>query len=64
MAQRCWRGVGAGKWTDVSAACTAAVKITGSTLPDSAQMETYRKAYPLYRELYPSLKPIFGKMTP
>jgi xylulokinase len=56
-------GVGAGEWTDVSAACMAAVKITGSTLPDPVQVEAYRKAYPLYRELYPALKPFFDKIA-
>jgi xylulokinase len=56
-------GVGAGGWTDVPTACKSAVKITGSTLPEPLQMEAYRKAYPLYRELYPSLKPIFDKTS-
>jgi xylulokinase len=55
-------GVGAGAWSDVPGACKAAVKITGSTNPDPAQVEAYRKAYPLYRELYPALKPSFAKM--
>jgi xylulokinase len=55
-------GVGAGAWSDVRGACSAAVKITGSTSPDPAQVETYRKAYLLYRELYPALKPSFDKM--
>jgi hypothetical protein len=26
-------------------------------------LEAYRKAYPLYRELYPALKPNFDKIT-
>ncbi len=56
-------GVGAGAWADVASACRAAVKITGSTRPDPAQVEAYRKAYPLYRELYPLLKPSFDKMA-
>ena len=55
-------GVGAGVWPDVVSACKTVVKITGSTLPDLAQVEAYRKAYPLYQELYPALKSIFGKM--
>ncbi len=55
-------GVGAGAWSDVPGACKAAVKITGSTDPDPAQVEAYRKAYPLYRELYPALKSSFDKM--
>jgi xylulokinase len=56
-------GVGAGTWKDVPSACQAAVKITGSTRPDPAQVDAYRKAYPLYRELYPALKPTFHKMA-
>ena len=55
-------GVGTGAWLDVASACKACVKITGSTMPVAAQVETYRKAYPLYRELYPALKSSFAKM--
>ena len=55
-------GVGLGAWADVPAACAAAVKLTGSTRPDPAQLEAYRKAYPLYRALYPALKPGFEKI--
>ena len=55
-------GVGAGNWSDVVSACNAAVKLTGSTMPDSAQVEAYHKAYPLYQGLYPALKPSFSKM--
>ena len=55
-------GVGASAWADVPSACRAAIKITGSTQPDSAQVNIYRKSYVLYRELYPALKPSFEKM--
>jgi xylulokinase len=55
-------GVGAGAWSDVPGACKAVIKITGSTNPDPAQSEAYQKAYSLYRELYPALKPSFDKM--
>jgi xylulokinase len=55
-------GVGAGAWPDVLAACKACVKITGSTMPDSSQVDAYRKSYSLYQELYPALKSSFGKM--
>jgi xylulokinase len=55
-------GVGTGAWSDVPGACKAAIKITGSTSPDPVQVEAYRKAYPLYRELYPALKPSFAKL--
>jgi xylulokinase len=56
-------GVGAGAWKDVPSACKATVKLTGSTQPDPAQVATYRKAYPIYRELYPALKPSFTQMA-
>jgi xylulokinase len=54
-------GVGAGTWASVPAACDATVRITGSTLPDQAQVEACRRAYPIYRELYPALKPTFDQ---
>jgi xylulokinase len=55
-------GVGAGAWTDVASACKACIKITGSTQPEPSQVEDYRKAYPLYQELYPALKSSFSRM--
>src|SRR5215211_6846213 len=55
-------GVGVGAWTDVSSATKACIKITGTTTPDPAQVEAYRKAYHLYQELYPALKSSFHKM--
>ena len=55
-------GVGAGAWPDVLTACHTCVKVTGTTRPDALEVEAYRKAYPLYRELYPALQPSFHKM--
>jgi xylulokinase len=55
-------GVGVGAWSDVRSACTACIKITGSTQPDASQVEIYRKAYSLYQELYPVLKSTFARM--
>jgi xylulokinase len=55
-------GVGAGAWQDVASACNSVIKIMGSTLPQSEQVDAYRKSYTLYDELYPTLKPIFHKM--
>jgi len=55
-------GVGGGAWADVPSACAAAVHITGSTPPDPLQVQAYQQAYPLYRELYPALKPGFDKI--
>lgn len=51
--------VGAGRWPDVPTACAAAVRITGSVQPDPAEIITYRRAYPLYRQLYPALRATF-----
>jgi xylulokinase len=55
-------GVGAGAWSDVASACKTCIKITGSTQPEPLQMDAYRKAYPLYRELYPALKSSFERL--
>jgi xylulokinase len=56
-------GVGAGAWPNVPSACAAAVHITGSTRPDPAQVAAYRQSYPLYRSLYPALKPAFDQLA-
>lgn len=55
-------GVGVQAWSDVKSACQAAVRITGATQPEPAYADVYRQAYALYQELYPALKPTFGKM--
>jgi xylulokinase len=52
-------GVGAGAWNDVASACKLCIKITGSTMPNEAHGEVYRKSYEVYRELYPALKKTF-----
>jgi len=56
-------GVGAGAWKDVPSACQACVKIKSSTHPEPSQADAYRKAYPLFQELYPALKSSFGKLA-
>ena len=55
-------GVGAGAWADVPSACQQTVKITGSCQPDEEQVNSYRRSFALYDELYPALKTSFGKM--
>ncbi len=55
-------GVGAGAWPNVPAACAKTVKITGTTQPDPAQVETYRRGYEVYHGLYPLLRDTFRKM--
>lgn len=56
-------GVGAGHWSDVSAACDAVVQITGRTFPSEQKVQEYRRIYQLYQELYPTLKASFVKMS-
>lgn len=54
--------VGAGEYPSVEAACEAAVKVTGSTLPAPEQVKAYEKIYPLYRDLYPTLTSSFKRI--
>jgi xylulokinase len=56
-------GVGAGIWSDVPAACAACVQVTGATRQDRESAAVYHKAYPIYRDLYPALKPSFDRMV-
>ncbi len=55
-------GVGAGAWADVLSACQTCIQLKASTLPDPSHQEEYRKAYALYRDLYPTLQESFRKM--
>jgi xylulokinase len=56
-------GVGAQAWADVPSACKAVIRTTGATTPDPEQVQAYHRAYPLYRELYPALKPGFDMLA-
>jgi xylulokinase len=52
--------VGAGVYPDVESACESTIHITGKTSPGGDQ-DAYREIYPLYRDLYPSLRQTFNK---
>ncbi len=54
--------VGAGAWPDVPSACSEAVRIMGRVRPLESQVEAYRRAYPIYRQLYPALRSTFALM--
>jgi xylulokinase len=56
-------GVGAGVWKDVPTACKKSIHITGTTSPQMDTFMVYRKAYSVYHDLYPALKPLFKQMT-
>jgi xylulokinase len=48
-------GVGAGVWSDVAAACQAAIREADVTVPRAEMVAAYEAVYPLYRRLYPAL---------
>ncbi len=50
--------VGAGVFPDVPTACAAVITVTGRTEPGSTS-RFYEEMYPLYRALYPALRPTF-----
>jgi xylulokinase len=56
-------GVGAGVWTTVDAACATAIQTTGSTTPNPDAVAYYNRAYAQYRDLYPTLKPVFANLA-
>lgn len=53
---------GAGAFANVESACDATIQITGRISPDKDQ-SVYEKLYPLYRGLYPALKPTFAAIA-
>lgn len=52
--------VGAGIYPDVGAACAAAIRLTGETVPNPAA--DYARPYAAYRGLYPALKESFTQI--
>ncbi len=54
--------VGAGVYPNVDAACAATIQLTGRTAPSPASA-VYRRIYPLYRGLYPALRPTFNAIA-
>ncbi len=55
--------VGAGVWKTVPEACRATIKVVSATSPQPAQVKVYNDLYPLYRGLYPALKPTFDAVA-
>jgi xylulokinase len=56
-------GVGAGAWSSVPAACDSTIKVVDYIEPQTAEVRAYDQLYPLYRSLYPALKPTFDKVA-
>ena len=53
---------GSGAFPSVEAACDATIQVTGTTSPGKNQ-QFYDEIYPLYRELYPALRPTFNAIA-
>jgi xylulokinase len=56
-------GVGAGHWKSVQESCQIAIQTVESTQPHSAAVRVYAELYPLYKALYPALKPTFDAVA-
>jgi xylulokinase len=55
-------GVGGGVWPDVATAAESTVKL-GERVDPGANAQTYEAVYALYRDLYPTLKPAFHRLS-
>jgi xylulokinase len=53
---------GAGVFPDVASGCESVIQTTDSTTPGPASA-TYEEMYPLYRGLYPALRPSFNAVA-
>ncbi|HSP70391.1 MAG TPA: hypothetical protein VLN48_21850, partial [Bryobacteraceae bacterium] len=54
--------VGTGEYASVPEACAATIKEADSVEPRAAESEFYARAHGVYRDLYPALRPLFGRM--
>ena len=52
---------GTGAFSDVPSACRKVIEVTGRTAPGEAVAQ-YDAIYPIYRQLYPALKPSFHRL--
>jgi xylulokinase len=55
-------GVGGGVWPDVQTAARQTVRL-GERVEPGAASAMYAPVYALYRDLYPALKPVFGRLA-
>ncbi len=54
--------VGAGEYKNVVEACTATIRVVSETTPDRKAQKIYDRAFPIYQQLYQSLKNDFRKI--
>jgi xylulokinase len=55
--------VGAGEFKDIGEACAAAISVVQETAPDRAAKRHYDRAFPIYQQLYQSLKSDFKRIA-
>lgn len=55
--------VGAGAYKDVAEACAATIRVVSETPLDKAAKRTYDRGFPLYQDLYRSLRKDFKKIS-
>jgi xylulokinase len=55
--------VGAGAYKNIEEACAATVKTTSETKPRAATRKEYDRAFPVYQQLYGSLREDFKKIA-
>ena len=55
--------VGAGEFKDIIEACAATIKVVSETPVDRAHKRTYDRCFPLFQELYQSLKGNFKQIS-
>ncbi|MBI2941394.1 MAG: xylulokinase [Chloroflexi bacterium] len=55
--------VGTGVFTSVETACDATLQIASEIRPVPSAQAAYAQLYPIYRDLYPALKPQFDRLT-
>ncbi|TWT52494.1 Xylulose kinase [Rubripirellula amarantea] len=55
--------VGDGAYRNVEAACKATIKVADETKPDRSAVKRYDELFPIYRDLYASLKDSMNKLA-
>jgi xylulokinase len=54
--------VGVGVFPDIADACASCVRTGTELSPEPARAAVYRRVYPVFRELYPRLAPVFKQL--
>jgi xylulokinase len=55
--------IGTGQFPNARAACRAAVHEVSAKEPEPTSAAFYAHRYPIYRALYPALKPVFASIA-